>query len=398
MDDGGGSRVTYPAPPVAFGFPAWSPDGSQIAVVGTGADDSAIYVFDVPKPGSGTVPAIGPEPVVIYRSAERLPFYLYWRPDGRHVGFLAGEPVGISLRVAPADGSGPLDGGGTAAAIRRGQPLYFDWVDARRLLVHVNLGSDAFTGEVGLDGAPLEPSLDGSGLFRSASLSRDGSWVAYVSSAGDGSQKLVVASRPGPGSHETEVFGPTAFVFDPAGDALAWIASDEPVGPEAGLPIGPLRLTDPTTGAVRTLLDRPVVGFFWSPDGRTIATILPSQPGDDVVNPGTGGVSGAAAIAVRRAVSPVGQAGGVLARLAFVDVSTGATRSERVVRLAEGFVNQLLPYFDQYALSHRVWAPDSAALLLPLVDAIAGYQLVAVSPDGAEPKPVADGMRGFWSP
>ena len=375
MDDGGGSRVSYPAPGVAFGFPAWSPDGSRIAVVGAGPNDTAIYVFTVPGGGAAASgglraasPTIGPEPVVIYRSADRLPFYLYWTPDGRQVGFLAGEEVGLSLRIAPADGSAPLDGSGPASLIRQGAPLYFDWIDAGRLLLHVDVGSDAFTGEVGLDGASVQPALEGTGLFRSASVSRDGRYVAYVRSETDGSEKLVVASRDGSASHEMPVFGPAAFVFDPTGDTLASIASKEPVAPDAAFPFGPLRLTDPATGAVRTLLDGPVVAFFWSPDGRTIAAILPSQPGDDQVTGGTGTVL-AGAVGPRPAPNTVAQARGVAARLAFIDVSSGAARSERVVQLADQFVNQLLPYFDQYALSHRLWSPDSASILLPLVDA-----------------------------
>jgi len=85
-------------------------------------------------------------------------------------------------------------------------------------------------------------------------------------------------------------------------------------------------------------------------------------------------------------------------RLAFVDVSTGVVRSERVVRLGSHFVNELLPYFDQYAQSHRLWAPDSASILLPLVDAIGRTRLVVVPADGTDSRPIADGLSGFWSP
>jgi TolB protein len=70
----------------------------------------------------------------------------------------------------------------------------------------------------------------------------------------------------------------------------------------------------------------------------------------------------------------------------------------RVVRLADHFVTQLLPYFDQYALSHRLWSPDGTSILLPLVDA-GGHDLVAVLPaDGSDPRPIANGPKAFWSP
>jgi hypothetical protein len=61
-------------------------------------------------------------------------------------------------------------------------------------------------------------------------------------------------------------------------------------------------------------------------------------------------------------------------------------------------VNQLLPYFDQYALSHRLWSPDSASILLPLVDSVGRDQVVVVPADGSEPRPITGGAKGFWSP
>ena len=162
-------------------------------------------------------------------------------------------------------------------------------------------------------------------------------------------------------------------------------------------PVGPLRLVDPASGAVRTLLDGSVVSFFWSPDGRTIAALRLAQPGD---LPGTARADVVLAAAREPAPPTAGpvQAEGVPARLAFVDVASGAVRSERVVHLGADFVNQLLPYFDQYALSHRLWSPDGASILLPLVDADGTGRLYVVPADGSAPRPVADGVKGFWSP
>ena len=81
----------------------------------------------------------------------------------------------------------------------------------------------------------------------------------------------------------------------------------------------------------------------------------------------------------------VAQAPGTVVRLTFVDVASGTATPQRVVRLADHFVSQLLPYFDQYALSHRLWSPDSASILLPLVDASGRDQVVVVPADGFRP-------------
>src|SRR6188472_2178376 len=107
----GGSVVHYGDADVDFSFPAWSPDGSRIAVIGERPDDTGIYVFAPPDPGS--TPA---DPLVVYRSPDHPPFYLYWSPDGQALTFLTREPAGLALRIVPADASRP------AVAIRDGEP------------------------------------------------------------------------------------------------------------------------------------------------------------------------------------------------------------------------------------------------------------------------------------
>jgi len=390
MDGRGGSVTSHAAPGIVFGFPAWSPDGSRIAAVGNGPDGSSIWVFSVRRDGTGG----NARPVVIYRSPDRPPFYLYWTPDGRKLAFLASEPDGLSLRIAPADGSAPLDGSSPGAIIRRGAPLYFDWEGADRLLLHVGSGSSAFVGEVNLDGASVAPAIPGTGDFRAASASHDGRYVAYVRSGPGSSGEIVVASRDGASRHSLAVFGPAAFVFDPTGDTLASIAADTSTEDAPVFPLGPLRLIDAGSGAVRTLLEGWVIGFFWAPDGRTIAALRLAQPADQTAD--TAPVLLAAAMA--RPVAAATPPPGAEVRIAFVDVSTGVVRSERAVRPATGFLNELLPFFDQYALSHHLWAPDSTSILLPLVDSNGRTRLVVVPADGTDSRPIADGVSGFWSP
>jgi TolB protein len=379
MDDHGGSVVPHPVEGVAFQFPAWSPDGSRVAAIGNAEDSGGIYVFQARDSAGADLPA-ATEPTVIYRSPDRSPFYLYWAPDSRQVTFLTTEPEGLALRVAPADGSS------SGAIVRQGAPLYWDWIDPNRALVNVAAGGpDAFLGEVGLDGAASEPTATAS-VFRSPAVTRDGSHRAYVIDAG-ASEAIVIESLDGADRHDIPVPGLAAIEFAPGGANLAFIAPSAPSPEPVALPIGPLRIVDVASGAVRTLLDGSIVAFFWSPDGRTIATLRLPAPGDDDV--------ASAAALVPPTAAP---ASGYLLRLAFVDVASGRVRSTSEVRVTELFGLQVLPFFDQYALSHRLWSPDSASILLPLVDEDGVNGIVRLPSDGSEARQVADGEMGFWSP
>jgi TolB protein len=405
VDAAGSETVLADEPGTTFGFPAWSPDGSRVAAIAYDTAGPAITIFPVPARDQHPSPA--PSPVVVYRSAAVPPFYLYWTPDGSHISFLATESNGISLRVAPADGSAPLEGG-PGTVIRQGAPLYFDWIATDRLLLHVGTGAAAFLGEVGPDGTPVAPALTGAGDFRAAVTGPNGRYVAFVRGAVP-SAEIVVAARDGSAEHATPVFGPAAIVFDPTGDTAATIGSLEASATPLAFPIGPLRLIDAASGAVRTLLDGTVVGFFWSPDGRTIAA-LRLQPGSGSTVADRSTVSPAAIVAAAAISNPSGSAASPLEapspaptpgpelHLLFISVADGAVRSDRIVHPTERFVNEYLPYFDQYALSHRVWAPDSSAILLPLVDATGADQLVSLQPDGNPSPHVFDGTVGFWSP
>jgi hypothetical protein len=60
--------------------------------------------------------------------------------------------------------------------------------------------------------------------------------------------------------------------------------------------------------------------------------------------------------------------------------------------VSETFGFQILPYFDQYALSH------SSAIVLPLTDENNLDHVVVIPADGGDPHAVATGWVGFWSP
>ena len=381
----------FDVPGYRYEFPAWSPDGTRVAAIGRSGAIVTVDVFDADA-------AAGDPPTTIYESDERPAFYLYWTPDSRHVTFLTAEPDpdDIALRIAPADASAP------AEIVRSAAPLYWDFVDSSRLILHTGSpGSEAFLGEVDRQGDSFEDAAILSGLFRAPAIGGGGTSRAYVTAARDDPEnggELVVEARDGSIRQEIPVSGAAAFAYDPTSTTLAFIAPDAPTDTPAPLPSGPLRSIDAATGEVRTLLEGNVLAFFWSPDGQTIAA-LDLRPADGVPDPGQARLPEKQLATTTAALPPLAtETPGIGLHLSFIAAETAAIRSERDLRVSELFGFQVLPYFDQYARSHRFWAPDSSSIVLPLTDESNLDHVVVIPADGGDPHEVATGWVGFWSP
>ena len=328
-----------------------------------------------------------PTPITVYASADQPVFYVYWAPDSQALAFLTTEPDGLALRRTPVDTTS------AASLIRNGSPMYWQWLDPTRLLVHSGGNDpDAFAGEVGLDGQPAGSTLVDPGSFRAPARSTDGRYLAFTTTGNGGRESVVVESSDGSGRHDVPVDSPAAFEFDPTGDTLAFTAADR-AGDTAGIPIGPLRTVDPRTGAVRTLLEGSVVSFFWAPDGKTIAAISVPEPGHTRTATNDRGITLA-----RVGPRTFEAAAGVQLRLTFVDAASGTLRSAEDIRLSDLFINQVLPYFDQYALSHRFWSPDSRSIVLPVDNDQGVPQITTHFATGSAPRVIADGVFAAWSP
>ena len=161
-------------------------------------------------------------------------------------------------------------------------PLYWAWADSDRLLVHSGGdGPGAFLGEVALDGSTAADLGVQPGDFRAPARSRDGRYRGYIVPATDAPEHVVVEGSDGSDRHEVPVLGGGVVGFGPDGDELAFIAPAK-AGPPVTVPVGPLRVVDAGSGAVRTLQPGNVVAFFWSPNGRTIAAFRIGAPDDTV--------------------------------------------------------------------------------------------------------------------
>ena len=364
----GGSPVPLVTGGPKFQYPAWSPDGSRLAAIGTGSDGTAgLYVLDARRAAPD---AAAHPPAPVYGPSTSTPIYAYWSPDGSLISFITGEPDGLALRVVPPDSPGQ------STELRLGQPMYWQWIGRGRLIVHDGGGTPGDeVNEVPLASSTPQPVVGPIGAFQAPGVSATLGFRAYVQ-IGDNRPSLIVESRTGTGRTSFPVTGVTYLGWSPVGDLLAYAAPDA----SSSAAFGPLRLVDAASGTMRTLAEGLVVAFFWSPDARTVAVL------DLVITNG------------QTAAATPSPAGTPSLRLRFVDVASGSVRSERDIRVPDNLITTFLPFFDQYALSHRLWSPAGDAIVLPLVDELDTPRITILPADGSASRVVADGVSAFWSP
>ncbi|MFC1464450.1 MAG: hypothetical protein ACFLMY_06350 [Candidatus Brachytrichaceae bacterium NZ_4S206] len=399
-----------------FQFPAWSPDGRRVAAVGSAPDRAGVFVFE-DRAGDTLYPA---PPHAIYESDREAPVYVFWSPDGQHLSFITNRPEeqSLGLHVAPVIDAASSDfGQAPSRLVATGRPCFWDWsADGKRILLHTGLASEDDSQLKFID--PFNPasgnaSIARPGLFQAPGIARSGRFWAFGQVNRAGELQLVVDGRSSNNRMLVPHHGVAAMSWSPTRDQLAYISPTEPVRTY----YGPLRLLDATTGKVTLLTDDIVLAFFWSPDGRHIAyftlahiaehvrhNVLPNA--DAAARDGGfwNGAAGESEHETDEAESEeTTEARALWFNLWVVDLEQNEHRLVTTFEPVEAFVNYFLPFFDQYALSHRIWSPDSDAVVLPMAkrDVDGGERaivyVVPVRRRGGSPRPIAEGSMAFWS-
>lgn len=365
-----------------FFFPAWSPDGSRLAVLG--ADGESGSLFTVSDSSSSVLQEL-------YHSRSQAPFYIYWSPDSDQVTFLANNEGSLALFLAQADQPA------ATRLLATGQPFYWDWSPGSdQLLIHSGIaGHDSRLTFIDLQGNSHSRGreLARPGFFQAPGFSRSGRYWAYAELDAAANRQLVVENDSGDRRLSLPHLGQVALSWSPTDERLAFTS------PLIAAPAfyGPLRLLEPVTGENRLLTPELVVAFFWSPDGRQIAFLtLGSGRHDNSVRASFR--TGSTAPGQRVLPAPTGQnRNSLLLDLWVVAVDEGEAYRLITFQPTELFVTQFLPFFDQYALSHQIWSPASDALVMPMSDANGIPRIHVVPIDGRPSIPIVDGAIAFWS-
>jgi TolB protein len=377
-------------------FPVWSSDGHRVAVIVADLAGGRVDVIDA---------AAGGAPTTIYRVAGQAPIYLAWAPGDRTLAVLANAAGGsLALDLVDVEGALAARSGASAApeAVRpfaRGAPFYWTWSrTGLSLLVHRNvLGSEALVGTTGIDVFDVRTPLPNPGAFQSPALSSSERYLAYATQGVDGRREVVALpnpARPDPALRSTSLAhqGMAAFAWRPGHEQLAVQRATMP-SPHA---FGPVDLIDAEAGRVTRLSDDTVVASWWSPDGRWLATLSPIGGSGDLMAIGAVGGSAGAGQHVSARAEVVQGRGRTLMSLKVVDPDTLETRVLAAFAPSPLFVLQYLPFFDQYARSHRLWSPDSDALVLPALDDDGVPTLVVFGIDG-HVRPLVPGDLPAWN-
>ena len=388
-----GSQTTRVTPDAQgfFTWPTWSPDALRLAYSGVvvvgNQPQLNLYAAHIASPPTDPLDNIiySAEPGDIGLLAQGVIHYPLWSPDGASLAFISSTSDGISLYIDDLS-----DYPGALHLLDDG-PLWIAWSpDGSALAVH--RADDHFLisppGEWHIRQLPVNsadyrvpawtPRANAITLALAESPARSSVATLPLNGAPDADPSPIRPAR-----------GNLAFLWAPGGARIAvadsaqlFLYHDAAMLAYRRLAIAPA--SDPAGAADE--IARPVIAFFWSPDGSRLAYITLSD------------------------------AQGAL-RCVVVDMKS------RRSRIALDFIpsseqRTLFQFFDQYAYSHSPWSPDSANLVfagIPVGDAASASQpaqrnsrptaqqnasqiIVASAEAAFAPQIIADGIMAFWSP
>ncbi|MGE3075529.1 MAG: hypothetical protein AB7N24_17580 [Dehalococcoidia bacterium] len=264
---------------------------------------SAVGTSEVP--GATTTP-----PALI---GARLAHYAAWSPDGAQLCYVVPDGRALSLRTWDPGESGFHTHLSAA-------PVFPVWVPNTRWLVcHHGATLTAFNIET-REQRTLSPAASG---FRTPAVSMDGAVIAWAE-VSDGAVLVHHGSLSGESEIVARLGGGVTLGFRPGTHELFGAVA---TSPESGVFSYVAHLANGPAQPER-LVQGPLVAFWWSPDGEKIATFHPTYSGDGRFQ-------------VRLHRSDGKFLGAMEPLIPSADIAT------------------MVGFFDQYAVSHPSWSPDS---------------------------------------
>jgi WD40-like Beta Propeller Repeat len=354
MRPDGSEPVTLagPDPDVERTQPTWSPDGSRVAWTERRAGQET-YLLVADSDGGDVIE--WPSPL--------LAVYIAWSPDGQHLALTGSQGAGdLLLAIA--------EPGGDIQVIDQGAPVYFDWApDGTEVLARVS-GRFEY---LAIDGSGRE-AVPVTGEFR---LGAHVAESVLLGTGRDVGEALALANRQGAIERELLRYAaPMAFVADEMGSRVAVMSRGSPESQELSrleetdLPIVDaerLVVVETSDGDIQEVSMSRNIAWFWSPDGRELL------------------------------YSTVEAVDGI-ERLQWHTWDGQETTSYRPFSPTGLFGRDYLAYFDQFALSISLWAPDGSAFAYAGGSSLEDAGIWVQEVEGGDPVRVSPGEVALWSP
>ena len=341
-----------PDPDIERTQPTWSPDGSKVAWTERRADGET-YLLVADSDGDDVIE--WPSPL--------LAVYIAWSPDGEHLALTGSQGEGdLLLAIAGLDGD--------IQVIDQGAPVYFDWApDGTEVLARIS-GRFEY---LAIDGSRRE-TVPVTGEFR---LGAHVAGSLLLGTGRDVGEALALANRQGEIERELLRYAtPMAFVADETGSRVAVMSRGSPESQalslldETDLPIidaEQLVVVATSDGHLEEVSQASNIAWFWSPDGRELL------------------------------YSTVQAVDGI-ERLQWHTWDGDETKSYRPFSPTGIFARDYIAYFDQFALSISLWAPDSSAFAYAGGNNLEDAGIWVQKVHGGDPVRVSSGEVVLWSP
>jgi len=364
---------------VSYGAPTWSFDGKQIVYPRFQVDSknktqmTAVYTANLS----------GKDPHEVFSSAALAPFYFYWSPNDKEIGMLSqvlATPGSIEMGIIPATPQSPV---ADYHVINSDAPFYWVWSPGgESLIAHTQTGSaqDApdYVRVIPATGNPkdftqLKANL---GAFDTPAIAEGGHEIVLPIGTSDASDLMVRNLQTGKERLLAKALGSVSYSLSPNGKWLAYIdQADSKDTSSRALHI--VNMSDPRNSY--EVKERPVFTFYWSPNSREIAYIVPPQS-QSPVDP----------MFANNAKLPY-------AELQVINVSRRNSWSIAQFPITQAFLNQV-PFNDQYQHSTTIWSPNSKYLVFSAYDAPGNPGIFVSEADGnIKPDLIASGEFPAWS-
>ncbi|MCZ6539894.1 MAG: hypothetical protein O6922_08740 [Chloroflexi bacterium] len=307
-----------------YTFPVWSPDGgslvfSSFLIVENSVVQSALHRADAD--GNGPIITIAVDDTSQSGVGPGVPHFSSWSPDGERIALTTSGEFGIgTMLLGSYSGEAPK-------GIALGAPLYVNWApDGTAILIHQAEGLHFLPVAGSSSGTPIAIG-NGSISFNSPSWSPDSLAFAYVESSG-GNTSIVVTQRSDLDSYEiiADAGVRVGLGWSPDGKHLA-------IARSSGTAFHTLSIYSPVDSTERTIYEGDIRAFWWSPDSSRLAIVEDSPVID-------------------------------LAHIwSVLDVESEVVTPLVTQVLSDEFLFVQV-FFDQYAESHHIWAPDSSRFVI----------------------------------